>query len=166
MSAAGKYAVDTKVSSESSRAEIERVLTRYGAKQFMYGWGEHEGLDMAIVGFLAHDRQVRFNLVMPSRSEPRFQYTPGRKLQRTPAQVEAAYEQEVRQRWRALALTIKALLESVEVGILSFQEAFLARIMLPDGSTVAEAIEPKLQEAYATGGTPSLLPTYRKAIEA
>ena len=35
-----------------------------------------------------------------------------------------------------------------------------------DGSTVAEAIAPKISEAYATGEMPSLLPTYRKAISA
>lgn len=32
------YAERTVVSPEKSRGEIERVLSRYGAKGFMYGW--------------------------------------------------------------------------------------------------------------------------------
>ena len=33
-----RYAADTQVSVDASRAEIERTLTRYGATAFMYGW--------------------------------------------------------------------------------------------------------------------------------
>lgn len=32
-----RYAETTSVSSESSRGEIERTLSRYGASSFMYG---------------------------------------------------------------------------------------------------------------------------------
>jgi hypothetical protein len=163
---AGRYAADTSVSSESSRAEIERTLSRYGANQFMYGWGEHEGHEVAIVGFRAHDRQIRFNLVLPDRNSREFTHTPARGHKRSDTEAIKAYEQAVRQRWRALALTIKALLEAIEVGILSFEEAFMAHIMLPDGSSVGQAVLPKVAEAYDTGTMPSLLPTYRKAIEA
>jgi len=33
-----KYARDTSVSVERSKAEIERLLQRYGAKEFAHGW--------------------------------------------------------------------------------------------------------------------------------
>ncbi len=33
-----KYAGKTQVSSDKSKAEIERTLQRYGATGFMYGW--------------------------------------------------------------------------------------------------------------------------------
>jgi hypothetical protein len=33
-----KFAENTSVSAERSRAEIEKTLRRYGADQFMYGW--------------------------------------------------------------------------------------------------------------------------------
>jgi hypothetical protein len=38
-----KYAANTEVSAEKSRAEIETVLRRYGATGFMYGWDETDG---------------------------------------------------------------------------------------------------------------------------
>jgi hypothetical protein len=43
-----------------------------------------------------------------------------------------AWKQAYHQRWRALALAIKA----VESGIATFEEEFLAHIALPNGSTV------------------------------
>ena len=39
-----RYAESTSVSSEKSRAEIERTLTRYGATGFMYGWTDGNAL--------------------------------------------------------------------------------------------------------------------------
>lgn len=162
----GRYAVDTNVSAESSRAEIERTLTKYGAKQFMYGWGQDpDGLEVAVVGFQAHGRQVRFHLRMPDPKDRRFHTTETGRARTNKDAVAKAYEQATRQRWRALALTIKALLEAVEVGILNFEEAFMANIMLPDGTTVGDFMLPQVAKAYETASMPSLLPAYRKAIE-
>lgn len=162
----GKYATDTQVQPETSRAEIERTLTRYGARQFMYGWGEHEGIEVAVVGFQAHGRQVRFHLRMPDPNDRTFRVTESGRQRTDKGAIAKAYEQAVRQRWRALALTIKGLLEAVEVGLLSFEEAFMAHIMLPDGTTVGDTVLPRVAEAYETNTMPSLLPDYRKAIEA
>lgn len=44
-----RYAADTSVSVERSKAEIEKTLTRYGASAFAYGW---EG-DEAMIQFRA-----------------------------------------------------------------------------------------------------------------
>lgn len=38
-----RYAENTSVSSDRSRAEIEQILARYGAEQFMYGWDRETG---------------------------------------------------------------------------------------------------------------------------
>ena len=38
-----RYAEQTSVAAERSRAEIEGTLTRYGATAFMYGWGSTAG---------------------------------------------------------------------------------------------------------------------------
>ena len=43
----GRYATDTRVSVERSKAEIEAILARYGADQFMYGWEASR----AVIGF-------------------------------------------------------------------------------------------------------------------
>lgn len=148
-----RYAANTDVSAEKSRAELERTLARYGADQFMYGW---DG-DRAVVGFRMEARHVRFVLTMPARNEQRFTHTPERGLARTPAQAEAAWEQATRQRWRALNLVVLAKLEAVESGISSFEDEFLAHILLPDGSTAGEWLRPQIADAYATGAMPSLL---------
>ena len=163
---AGKYATETNVQPETSRGEIERTLTKYGATQFMYGWGEHEGLEVAVVGFQAHGRQVRFHLRMPDKNDRQFRVTESGRARTDKGAIEKAYQQAVRQRWRALALTIKALLEAVEVGLVSFEEAFLAHIMLPDGSSVGQQIMPKIADAYENNTMVSLLPNYPKAITA
>ncbi len=151
----GKYAATTDVGADRSRAEIERTLQRYGARGFMYGWDETR----AVLGFIIHDRQVRFILPLPDRDDPEFNRTAtGR--QRTAKAAGEAYEQAVRQRWRALALVIKSKLEAVETGIVDFTSEFLAHLVLPSGETVGDAVVPRVDEAYRTGQTPELLPTH------
>lgn len=155
-----KYAASTDVSSDRSRAEIEKTLERYGARKFMYGWDE----DRAIVGFEINDRQVRFILPTPDRASAEFTRTPTGRA-RAATQQREAYEQAVRQRWRALNLVIKAKLEAVDSGIVTFDAEFLAHLVLPDGRTVADDVVPKLQAAYEDHSMPALLPSYgQKAI--
>lgn len=149
-----RYAESTSVGSDKSRAEIERTLARYGASSFMYGWDQ----DRAMVGFVANNRQVRFMLPMPNRDAREFTHTPTRGTKRSPAQAEEAYEQAVRQRWRALALVIKAKLEAVEAGIVTFDEEFAMHFMLPNGQTVGEWVTPQIEQVYAVGQMPALLP--------
>lgn len=162
----GQYAVSTDVSSDRSRQEIEKTLSKYGARQFMYGWGEHEGAEVAVIAFQMRGRQVRFQLKMPDRNSREFTHTPTRMNRRSATAQAEAYEQAVKQRWRALLLVIKGLLEGVEVGIVSFEDAFLAHIMLPNGQSVSEAAMPAINEAYETGTVASLLPPMRPALEA
>lgn len=149
-----RYAEETTVTSEKSRGEIERTLSRYGADQFFYGW---EG-PQAVVGFRAHGRIIRFRLPLPDRRAKEFTHTPTHRFERSPAQAEAAYDQAVRQRWRALALVIKAKLEAVTSGIVTFEDEFLAQILMPDGSTVSEWTSPEIEKAYTSGLMPKLLP--------
>ena len=157
----GTYAADTSVSVEKSRAEIERTLQRWGAEQFMYGWDQ----EYAVVVFRMNIRQLRFVLSMPDRNAKEFLFTPARKTRRTDAQAYEAWEQACRQRWRALNLVIKAKLEAVESGISTFDNEFLAQIMLPNGHTVGEQIHDDIELAYETNQMPALLPDSRKAIE-
>lgn len=148
------YAASTSVPVDRSRAEIERTLSRYGAASFMYGWDDTR----AMVQFSAHDRLIRFLLPLPDRADPVFVYTPSKKQKRHPADVEKAWEQACRQRWRALLLVIKAKLEAVDAGISEFEEEFLAHVVLPDGSTVGQFIRPQIERAYTAGVMPGALP--------
>ena len=145
------YAENTSVSVEKSRAEIERTLQRYGADQFVYGWNA----DRAVVGFVMENRQIKFEIDLPARAE--FDLTPTGKKRASNAAL-SAWEQACRQRWRALALVIKAKLEAVESGITEFEDEFLAHIVLPDGSTAGRWMRPQIARAYDKGTMPSMLP--------
>ena len=127
---------------------------RYGASSFAYAVER----DRAVIMFEAHNRRIRFLLPMPDRDDREFAHTPAKRQARSPQQAEAAYEQAVRQRWRALALAIKAKLEAVEVGITSFEDEFLAHVMLPDGTTFGEWANPQIDRAYELNEMPALMP--------
>ena len=129
------YAAKTEVSVSRSRDEIERVLSRWGAHSFGYV----STPDRAAIEFVTKDRRVRFVVAMPDRSDRKFLRTPTG-LARTEAAALKLHDQAVRQRWRALLLLVKALLESIEGGIMTFDEAFLPHLVLEDGSTVYETI--------------------------
>lgn len=148
---AGQYAQQTTVSSEQSRAEIERILRRYGADDFAYA----SGRERAMIAFAAEGRQVRFVVALP---DPRSkEFTHHSRGLRTATAAEAAYEQAVRQKWRALALMVKAKLEAVASGIVTFEQEFLPHILLPGGKTVFETTAPAIEHAYSTGDIRPLL---------
>lgn len=136
-----KFAEGTEVPIERSKAEIERTLTRFGADQFGYGW---KG-DSAVIVFRAHSRHIRFVLPLPTEAELKGMRSSDAK------------DRETRRRWRALNLCIKAKLESVATGIETFEESFMAHVVLPDGRTMAEAALPQIGQAYADGKMPPLL---------
>lgn len=148
-----RYAESTGVAPERSRAEIEATLKRYGADGFMYGWQD----DHALIAFRLGGRQMRFVMAMPDPAGRDLTHTATGKA-RTPKQAKAAYEQAVRQRWRALALVIKAKLEAVESGITTIEDEFLAHIVLPDGQSVGQWMRPQIRAAYKSGDMPMLLP--------
>lgn len=149
-----KYAEQTTVSSERSRAEIEMILGRYGATSFAYMW---QGTT-ALILFEYKEKRIRFMLKLPSRDDKAIRLTPERGTVRSREAQEKAYEQAVRQKWRALALVIKAKLEAVESGISVFEEEFMANIVLPNGQTTAEYMIPQINEAYRLGQMPPMLP--------
>lgn len=149
-----RYAADTSVSAEKSRSEIETCVRRYGASGFISGW---KGND-AMITFEIRDRRIRFMLPLPDRQEKRFWYTPARHNRRSDAEAYREWEQACRQKWRALALAVKAKLEAVESRISTFEQEFLAHIVLPTGLTLGETIIPRLTDIIATGRMPPLLP--------
>lgn len=145
-----RYAADTEVPADRSRAEIERTLVRYEANDFAYGWKATQ----VTIGFTIAGRHVKIDVPMPDRSDRRFtHHTRGL---RTPAAAEAEYERATRQRWRALALVIKAKLEAVASGISTVEREFLADTMMPNGQTVHEWTAPAIVAAYASTRMPEL----------
>lgn len=134
------YAARTEVNVERSKQEIQRLLERHKAKQ--YGTAvDYDKLE-ARLQFRLEDRIVRFVITLPDPAKL------GRAMR---------LEQAERQRWRALLLVVKAKLESVENQIETFEEAFLANIVLPNDQTVAQVVRPMVGEAYRTSKMPRAL---------
>lgn len=162
-----RYAEGTSVSVEKSRAEIESTLSKYGASQFAYATDSVRGL--ASIQFAAKERHIRFVLKLPSLEEKQFKFTPSLRNRRNSEDQYRAWEQACRQRWRALALCVKAKLEAVQCGISTFEDEFMAQIVLPSGQTVSQLMRPQISKAYLTGEVPSgiqgLLPAPEESNE-
>lgn len=152
-----RYAAQTDVSSERSKAEIENILRRYGADQFMSGWKDGQ----AAIQFRLKAKMVRFVLPLPDAKEEQYthyRHGSGSMLALAPQAAEHRWEQACRQRWRALALAIKAKLEAVECGITTFEEEFFAHLVVPGqgGKTMGQLWLSRIDEAYATNKSPQL----------
>ncbi len=143
------YASETRVPISQTRSEIERlVVERYKATQ--YATGFQSDPPRASVQFQMKDRIVRFDLPLPTEA-------PRSRRVRAPTRDARALDQATRARWRALLLIVKAKLEAVESGVTTFEEEFLAHIVLPGGRTVAQQTIPQIATAYASGQAPKLL---------
>lgn len=149
-----RYASGTSVDESKSRAEIERTLKRYGATGFAYAIEDKK----AMLAFKANGRFIRFILPLPSIDDRDIKYTPARGQLRSEKERQAAYDQACRQRWRAMTLLIKAKLEAIESGIVTFEEEFLAATLLPDGQTVGQWATPQIAMAYERNVMPALMP--------
>lgn len=154
------FASDTSVSVEKTRAEIEKILSKYGASHFGY----MNEPTAARIAFKAHGKAVVFRLPIPDRNNKIFHRTPKRGYARSTSEAYEAWEQACRSCWRALLLAIKAKLEAVEVGISSFETEFLAFIVVPGtGKTFGDLYVPQLDASYASGKpTPMLLEEHQE----
>lgn len=150
------YAKNTNVAVSKSRMEIENIITRYGADAFMSGTDSGSG--RAFVGFQLQGRQVKFVLDLPRLDE--FRMTEKGRRRRDESLVRKAHEQACRSAWRSLALVIKAKLEAVEAGITTFDQEFLANVVVPGGMTIGEKIIPRLDN-FSEADLPRLLPEAR-----
>ena len=148
------YAEKTVVPVSRTKAEIEELVQRYGAEQFVSGYKS----DLAVIGFTMAGRQIRFVLPLPDRMAKEYWYTPGRGQKRTEDAAHAIWEQACRARWRALYIIIKAKLEAVESGISTVEREFLYDIVLPDGRTAGDWMAPQIAKVYDTGQMPDMLP--------
>lgn len=115
---------------------IRKLVYRYKATSFLVG--ENNGVAALI--FEMSERRIKFSI--PIRTGPS----------------QAKTEQLQRTAWRCLLLAIKAKLECIESGISSFDNEFLAYIMMPNGGTVGDEVIPMIQQGYKTGKMPPLLP--------
>jgi hypothetical protein len=129
------YAANTTVPVSKTRGEIEALVEKHGATEFSSGWmGTIAALQFQIKG-----RRVRFRLEAADVEWGRdrlMNAKRGRYWRRQDIPVDKALplaDVENRRRWRCLLLAIKAKLEVVETGIATFDEEFLAHIVVGNG---------------------------------
>lgn len=145
MRTGSRYAEGTSVPAERSQAEIRSMILRFGAQNYGYSEGRLE----AQVVFEHKGARVLFRLPMPSPKDVEAR-------RHSKRGVEEAVAQETRRRWRALCLVIKAKLESVAGEIETFEEAFLAHVVLPTGETVGDYVVPRVAELWKGSKVPLL----------
>lgn len=139
-----KYAANTKVPVERSRAEIERILRRYGIENFFFGTSPRgDG-----IGFNYNGRNIKFGIPLPKKDEFKTNQTG-----------EQDYKRAIRQRYRVLVIALKAKLEMVDIGLTTFEDEFLAQTCLTGGETVGEALKTQIETMLLTGEMPKLLPS-------
>jgi hypothetical protein len=146
------YAQQTEVAVEKTKAEIERMILRFGAGRFM----SMSEPGRASIGFEIKGKLVRFILPLPDQKENRFWQSAHRHRKRSSEDAYKGWEQACRSSWRALGLCIKAKLEAVEQKITSFESEFLAHFVLPNGMTMGEYTIPMLEEMSKTKQMPSM----------
>lgn len=128
-----RFAEDTRVPVSASQDTIKKLMKAAGSDQIAV----YEASDRSAVAFRVEGRFYRITVPVVAGK--------------------ASAEQEERRAWRLLLLLIKAKLEAVREGATTIEREFLADMLMPDGSTVAEWTAAPLALAYDKGEMPGQL---------
>jgi hypothetical protein len=146
------YAEATTVAVERSVAEIATLVRRNAGSQI----AQLDDDDRYVIAFTMADRQVRFTVMFDPLAHKRFA-TDGRGSARDAAGRRKQWEQHRRQRMRAMLLVIRAKFESVDSGVETFEQAFLANVVMSTGETVYDRIAAPIAAEYQTGAPQLML---------
>lgn len=153
-----KYAEGTTVSIEKSKMDIEREVKRYGGTRFLSSWTNKDGFNSAVIMFEMpvgnQLRQVKFTIPMPTEEEIQDNLV----RRKTQKQVQTLVVKEEKRRWRVIFLVLKAMLEAASSGLFTFDEIFMAHLVLSDGKTVGNRMIPDLEHILKTANMPALNP--------
>lgn len=137
------YANRTSVPVSRSRVDIEDLLTKWKASRIAVATEPGK----AHVLFTIGQWSVKFTMPLPVHEDAaKLRHTRYKWRTASDSQKQKWLEQTSRTRWRALLLTIKAKLVSVENGVESFEEAFMAHLVLPGGETMGQRALPQYRE--------------------
>lgn len=144
------YAQGTEVPVERSETEIKRVLQKYGATKI----GVMTEPTQAVIFFETKDRQVQLTLPLVRENDPH----PTSARGKTWKWNKSGAEGETRRRWRVMVITLKAMFEAIDSQITTFDQVFLAHVVMPGtGKTIGDTLVPKLPALYSGKSLPALL---------
>lgn len=127
------YVHGASVTSSAFQKEIRAMLTAAGVRDVSFA-SDHERPCLRF-----HSLTREFRLVLPA---PRT--APGSK----------AGQEATRQCWRLLSVLVRAKLDAVAAGLVTFDQEFLAYVVVPGGGTVFQATAPGIAAAYDAGQAP------------
>ena len=145
------YAEKTTIAFDRSIRDIVSMLRNFGADSF----GQIEDRGSFAIQFFSNERLIRFRVKfpeldqMPSHDGNRRELSDKQRLDRV--------DQAKRQRGRALMLVIKAKLESIRSEVETFEQAFLANVVMADGQTVFDRIQAPIAAEYQSGVSTTLM---------
>lgn len=116
---AGRYTANSNVPVDQSRHEIHRILARHRAKDIGY----ESTPTGSVLRFVLQGHPIRFAVPAPDPQAREFWFTPTGQQRSWEAAAEAHAANE-RQRWRALTQLIRAKIQAIEIGVLSFDSEF------------------------------------------
>jgi len=136
---------DTQVSAPQSKADIERIFTRYNVEQFaiiQHGPSEFE------ISFFYRTLPVRLPFSAHGLYSALLKEQPWSSRRTCTRQDYEAklMVQAGKAVWRHAAHYLKATFEAVHYGILSFEQAFLHGFTTPSGRTLGQVLIPQLRD--------------------
>ncbi|MDP2727862.1 MAG: hypothetical protein Q8P59_10005 [Dehalococcoidia bacterium] len=148
-----KYAQGTRVSTARSEEEIGNTLRRFGAGKTIWMRDDEAGTVMLV--FQRGDLTYKFILPFPAIDDVPAPINRSHRSMEDRRQ--AALDNELQRRFRSLANYVKAILDAVDSGILTAEEALLPYAVLPGGVTVFQHLQPQIDTMLETGKMPSIL---------
>lgn len=141
-----KYGQSTSVPIEKSMQDIKKVLRQNDCERIQAHDDDDQGYGFQ---FIYGNRAIRVGIVYPSMDSPEISETETGKI-RTPAQIEKAYDQEVRRLFRALLMCLKMKFEIVNSGISCFEDEFMSHTVDPTSNqTYGKMLQPLIEDRLA-----------------
>jgi uncharacterized protein YicC (UPF0701 family) len=145
------YGATTDVPLEKSIAEVVAMLKKAGAARI----GQVEEPESFTIQFFMTERMIRFRVPLPELDTiPKLD---GRGAHMSAESRLKRLKQAHRQKGRALMIVVKAKLESIESQVETFEEAFLANVVMADGATLYERLQEPIRIEYASGKVAPLM---------
>lgn len=130
----------TKIAPERTVAEIQKILSNYGANAVLT---EYKDREVSAVSFKINieGRDVPFRLPCRDEAISDFLFKRKKNMTHTDRVIDNIKEQAKRVAWRQILRWVEAQMAMVETDMVKIHEVFLPYMQTPNGETLFEAIE-------------------------